>query len=163
MREKLNKKQSVESWVRFNCSILRYCPGIYDADENPWKDGGSSEFWEKNKVEIMQYYEQWAKNRRWYFTRPEQYFYELEEKYPRKVKRIKSWGPWTSEGAPKEPTFEEDIEGDEEYLRRLDLLFDFERAMGKKRGKTSKKAVEMDENGLETAKIELETKNKDNE
>jgi hypothetical protein len=40
---------------------------------------------------------------------------------------------------------------------------DFEKAMGKKRGRTSKKAVEMDENGLETAKIELETKNKDNE
>jgi len=54
-------------------------------------------------------------------------------------------------------------ENERQYLTRLGLLFDFEAAITKKRVKTSKKAVEMDENGLETAKIELETKNKDNE
>jgi hypothetical protein len=152
----------IASWIKWNCSILKYCCPEIQRD-NPWTVKTSSQFWKKNRNKIMKEYETWAKNRKWFFTRPEQFFYELEEIHPRKVKRIKSWGPWTKDGAPKEPEYEEVYEDDEQYLTRLGLLFDFEAAITKKRVKTSKKGVAMDENGLETAKIELETKNKDNE
>jgi len=102
-----------------------------------------------------------VQNRRWYFTRPKQFFYELEEIHPRKVKRIECWGPWTKNGAPTQPEYEEVYEDDEKYLTRLGLLFDFEAAMAKKGTRTAKKAVEMDENEAETGENELEPKNKD--
>jgi hypothetical protein len=106
---------SIESWVRWHCTIVPYLdPHVTGG--SPWTGDSSQEFWQKNKHDIMAYFEEWAKGRKRPFERPSAYFTELEEKHPRQGR-----------------------ESDRHYLIRVGALYEFEREIVKKRGGTTKK------------------------
>jgi hypothetical protein len=106
-----NKAHTVESWIRWHCTIVPYLdPRVTGG--SPWTGDSAEEFWQKNRDAIMIYHETWSKGRKRPFERPSAYFTELEERSPRRGR-----------------------ESDRSYLMRLGLLYEFEKDSIKKRGK----------------------------
>jgi hypothetical protein len=97
-----NKAHTVESWIRWHCTIVPYLdPHVTGG--SPWTGDSAEEFWNDNKTDIMTYHEEWAKGRNRPFVRPSAYFVELEERSPRRGR-----------------------ESDRHYLKRLGLLNEWE-------------------------------------
>lgn len=116
---------NINSWIRWRTSILKYMP-ISVRSDNPWTDETAQLFWEENKNDIMAVYLELQRQDKDPFQRPDEYLAELEAAHPRRKTGVeKSYSPRRPDGSIEELS-EPVYENNKRYLKRLNLLQEWE-------------------------------------